>query len=281
MVKLGLLVEGGGMRGIYGSGVLDLFLRYKIEFDYCIGVSSGAANLASFLAKQEKRTYRYFTQHSFDQRYMSLSNYMKTKSFFGLDYIYETLTNEIDPIDYDNLLSTKSKFVVVATNAKTGKAKYFNNSDFSKNNCSVLKASCALPVICKPIEIDGILYFDGGVTDPIPVKTAVRDGCDIIVAVLSKPSSFNKEPQKMRHTYTKLLKKYPNSIDSLDSSHTVYRESIAYLYKLEREGKAIIICPSETIGVSIASKNQKGLNALYKLGIKDAEKALKTITAFR
>lgn len=280
MFKLALLAEGGGMRGIYGAGALDCFLKEGIVFDYCIAVSAGAANVASFLSGDYGRNYRFYAHHAKDKRYKSVGNLLKTGSFFGVEYIYDTLTNTVDPINYDVFLNTPSAFRVVVTNAKTGRAEYLNNSHFGKNNCTPLMASCSVPAMCRPYSIGKREYYDGGVSDPIPVQKAIDDGCEKIVAVLSRPRNFEKPPERMRPAYTLLLRKYPQIIRALNERHIVYKNSISKLYELERQGRAIIIAPSEEVGASMISGNEKKLNALYSLGIKDAQKALNKIKAF-
>lgn len=274
MNRIGLVSEGGGMRGIYGAGVLDLFLDECLDFEYCLAVSAGSGNMASFLAGQRKRNYNFYTVYSRDKRYMSASNLVRTGSFFGLEYIYGTLTNEIDPINYEKLLNTKSVFKVVATSAQTGKPVYFSNKDFKLNDCRVLMASSAIPVACKPIIINGSTYFDGGITDPIPVRKAVEDGCDKVVVILSKPRGFVKKPERMSFLFGSFLKNYPEIVRALKHRHEIYKESLSYLFELERQGNAIVIAPSRQLRVNTATRSTRVLNELYELGIKDTKEAL-------
>ncbi len=272
---LGLIDVGGGMRGIYGAGVMDCFLENGIRFDYCIGVSAGSANIASFLADQKGRNHRYYTVHALDNRYMSLKNWLKTNSYFGLDYIYQTLTDTLDPINYDNLLSTKSIVKIVATNAADGKPHYFTNTDFQRNNCEILKASCAIPALCRPVNVKGNLYFDGGVSDPIPLKKAMKDGCNKLVVILTKPIDCIKKQERARYIYPLFLKKYPQIVKALGSRHIVYMDSINHLNELEKAGKAIIISPSQNQKISTATRKVETLEAFYNLGFHDALKRIR------
>ncbi|NLP47413.1 MAG: patatin family protein [Clostridiales bacterium] len=273
----GLIDIGGGMRGVYGAGVLDCFLEHGLDFDYCLGVSAGSANIASFLAKQKERGLRFYTVHAADRRFMSLRNFMKTKSYFGLDFIYRTLTDELDPIDYDTLLSSKSKIRVVATRADNGKPHYFTNEDFQKNNSEVLKASCALPMACLPVEIKGELYFDGGVADPIPVKKALDDGCDKLVVILTKPFDFVMGRERTSLLHPCLLKKYPAIIKALDHRRIRYRRAIRLLRKLEKEGRALIISPSQKYKINTGTKDRQTLKGFYRLGYNDALQKIEEI----
>ncbi len=280
MSKIGLVVEGGGMRGVYGCGVLDTLLENSITFPYGIGVSAGAANLASFLAEQQGRNYRFYTTYAFDERYMGLKNFFNTGSFFGMDFIYSELTEVIDPINYDSLLNPSKEYYIVAANAETGEPTYFSREDLDKHRGEILKASSAVPGMCKPIEIDGIMYFDGGVTDPIPVKRALNDGCEKIIAVLTRPRGYVKKPEKGKMIYSELLKDYPSIINAMNVRHSVYNSTLEYLNELEKEGKAIVFTPEDTQGVTIVTRNKEHLITLYNEGRVEAERRLQDIIEF-
>ena len=157
MEKSGLIVEGGGMKCAYSAGILDAFLDDNVTFDYCMGVSAGAANTASYLAGQRGRNLRFYIEHVKDPRYISIKNLIKTGSLFGLQYIYGTLTNSTgnDPLDYDALAANPSEFHFPATNAATGKAEYFSKEDLGRDDYRGIMATCALPGFCKPISFHG------------------------------------------------------------------------------------------------------------------------------
>lgn len=141
-VKIGIIDVGGGMKGIYGAGIFDYLIDNNVEIPYCIGVSAGSANIASYLSKQSGRNKKYYQEYSFEKDYMSIHNYLRKGSFLDLDYIYGGLSNEGGkyPWDYDAAMSNSAEMVVVATDAKTGKAVYFNKNDFAKNDYGMLKA---------------------------------------------------------------------------------------------------------------------------------------------
>ena len=280
MSKIGLIVEGGGMRGIYGCGVLDAFLENDIRFPYGIGVSAGAANLASFVAEQDGRNYRFYTNYAFDDRYMSFKNFVTTGSFFGMDYIYSELTEIVDPINFDRLVNTDMEYYVVAVDALTSKPVYFSKDDVRKYRGDVFKASSAVPAMCKPIEIDGKLYFDGGVADSIPVKRALDDGCDKIVAVLTRPRGYVKKPEMGRTIYSEILKSYPAIVKAMNVRHYVYNTTLEYLYKLEQEGRAFIICPPKDDKVTIISRNKEELVTLYNEGKVTVEEQMEQLKRF-
>ena len=280
MSKIGLVVEGGGMRGIYGCGVLDAFLENSISFPYGIGVSAGSANLASFIAEHEGRNYRFYTNYAFDERYMGFKNFVDTGSFFGMDFIYTELNEEIDPINYEKLLNNDMEYYVVAVDAVTGLPVYFSKEDIAKFRGDVFKASSAVPAMCKPIEIDGKLYFDGGISDAIPVKRAFADGCDKIVAILTRPNGYIKKPEAGKAIYSEMLKEYPAIVKAMNVRHFIYNTTLKYILKLEEEGKALVFRPDNPDGVNIITRNKEQLVTLYNEGKLDAEARLDELKAF-
>ncbi|MDD6276452.1 MAG: patatin family protein [Clostridia bacterium] len=286
MSKIGLIIEGGGMRGIYGCGVLDGFLDNNIHIKYSIGVSAGSANMASYMADQMLRNYRFYTQYAFDERYMGVKSYIKTGSFFGMDFIYDELTNNVDPIDYQTLLDPSNEFYIVATNAETGEAKYFSREDMAEayerkdTSNAIFKASSSVPLMCKPVEINGVEYFDGGVADSIPVERALTDGCDKIIAILTRPRNYVKPPEHGKQVYTEVLKNYPKVIEALNNRHIVYRNSMNMLLELERSGNALLFFPRNLYGVNLYSRNRPALENLYKEGKDEAESRIDDIRAF-
>ena len=178
MSKIGLIVEGGGMKCAYSAGILDAFIDEDITFDYAIGVSAGSANVASFLAGQRGRNLRYYTDWIQDPGYFGIKSFIKTGNLFGLQHIYGDMTNStgVDPIDFPALSANPTEYWIVATDAATGTPVYFPKSKMKQDDYRCIMASCALPAACKPIEIDGKRYYDGGVTDAIPVQRAMDDG---------------------------------------------------------------------------------------------------------
>ena len=274
------------MRGIYGCGVLDGFLNNDIHIKYAIGVSAGTANMASYMANQMLRNYRFYTQYAFDERYMGIKSYIKTGSFFGMDFIFDELTNHVDPIDYDTLLRPDNEFYIVATEAETGEAKYFSRDDVAAayaehdTSNSFFKASSSVPLMCKPVEIDGVKYFDGGVADSIPVEKALLDGCDKVIAVLTRPRSFVKQPEHGKQVYTEVLKAYPKIIEALNNRHIVYRNSMNILLELERAGQAMLFFPEDLYGVNLYSRNRSALEKLYQVGKDEAESRMDELRKF-
>lgn len=279
----GLLAEGGGMKCAYGAGVLDVFLDEGIAFDYCIGVSAGAANLISYQSKQRDRNRRYYCIHAKDPRYISAGNLLRTGSLFGLSYIYGELSCDggEDPVDYDAFAANPSRLVFPATDAATGKARYFTKEDLRRNHYEPLMATCAIPVVSRPVEIGGRFYFDGGVSDSLPVERMQKDGCHKIVAIFSKPRGYWMQPQKMRRYYTLALKrKYPRMVEALNHRHENYNHSMELLRKLEQQGEAMTFAPSGKIKIGTYTKDPAVMQQLYDNGVRDARARVEEVREF-
>ena len=276
----GILDVGGGMRGIFGAGVTDCLLDEKVYLPYCIGVSAGSANLISYIAKQRGRNYRFYTRYAMRPEYMSLQNFLKKRSYFDLDYVYGTLsvTGGEDPVDYDAFFRAGQTLITVATRADNGKPQYFTNADFHKDDFSPLKASCAIPGVCRPYKVGDSLYFDGGVADPVPVEKALADGCDRLLVVLTKPLDFVKKPEHFRAAYTRALRAYPNIVKELKMRADVYNRGVEKARALASEGRAVILAPAGGYYVTAFTKNEKKLERLYREGYEAAQNALSKLT---
>lgn len=267
--KTGLVLEGGGMRGLYTIGVLDYFMDHGIKADYVIGVSAGACNGASFVSGQKGRSYRINTQYLKDKRYISLRNYIKTKSLFGMDFLFDTIPNRLDPYDYAGMFASECQFVVGVTNVCTGKPVYFTKNDMD-HHAAVLRASSSIPVFSPIVDYQGGQYLDGGTSDPIPVKKALEDGCERVIVVLTRHWGYIKPKSMHRLLYRSVFRKYPQMVRLLEQRHEIYNYTLAYLDALKKQGKALVIAPSEPIEISRFETDIKKLDALYAMGQMDA-----------
>ncbi len=269
--KTGLVVEGGGMKCAYNAGILDAFLDEGISFDYCIGVSGGAGNLVTYLAGQKGRNLRFFTEHIHDKEYFGLKSLLKTGNLFGLSYIYGTLTNSggRDPLDFAALMRNPAEYQAVVTNAGTGKPEYYGKERMAQDDYRLIMASSAIPAACRPVEMNGELYYDGGISDAIPVQHALEEGCGRLVVLLSKNRDYVRKPQEMRFLYSRLCRKYPRIVEAIDRRHITYNENLKQVFSMEKQGIAFVFAPSETIHVGTYSMDEKAELALYNLGIKD------------
>ncbi len=271
----GIIDVGGGMRDIYGAGVLDYCLDNNINFDLCIGVSAGSANLASFLAKQRGRTYKFYAEYPQRWQYMSFKNMALTGSFFNLEYIYTTLSNEGGeyPIDFNAFETSESDYLAVATNAKTGKTEFLPKNAITKNDLWAIKASCAMPVACKPYRHGDSEYFDGGISDPLPVKKALEMGCDKVYVIVPRP--LLKKQREFSTLMQPFLKKYPNVLNLMKNRPKIYNDEIDEIEEYRKQGKVVIIAPASDKGLNMITKNSNKLDVHYQRGYNDAAKLIK------
>ena len=270
-VKTGLVVEGGGMKCAYNAGILDAFIDHGISFDYCIGVSGGAGNLATYLAGQRGRNIRFFTDHIHSPDYFGLRSLARTGNLFGLKYIYCDLSSSAgaDPFDFPAFMANPADYRAVVTNALTGKAEYFGREMLKLNDYRLFMASSAIPVVSRPVVLNGTPYFDGGISDAIPVRRALEDGCEKLVVILSKTRDYIRKPQSMRAVYSAVCRKYPNIIKDISTRHERYNRNFRDVFELERAGKAFVFAPSCSVHVGTYSMDEKAERELYELGFSD------------
>ena len=270
-MKIGLVLEGGGMRGAYTAGVLDALLEREIYTDYVIGVSAGACNAVNYVARQRERCRRTTVEEAADKRYMGVGNFIKSGSFIDMDYIFDKLPNEIDPFDYDTFISSPTECVTVLTDAVTCESVYVPKSRIPRGSYDILAASCALPIFSPPVDVEGRKFYDGGILDPIPVDRAFADGCDKVIVVLTQPEGYIKGPQKGRAVYRLWLHKYPKISQVLCTRHEKYNYEVRHVKELEQEGKALVLRPSYDTGVTRTTRELNILEEAFALGRRDLE----------
>lgn len=273
-MKIGVVLEGGGMRGIYTVGVLDAFTKHKFMPDYLIGVSAGASNGVSYISRQEGRALRTNIDYIGDKRYLSWSNYIKTGSLFGMDFLYEEIPQKLDPFDYESFFENPCDFKVGVTNAETGKAEFYGK-DSLRDGATVLKASSSIPLVANPVNYRGNTYFDGGTAAPIPVGEALKDGCNKVIVVLTRDRNFIKPPLRCFPLVAWKMKEYPAMVELLKRHHEVYRENQEEIRRLEKEGKAMVIAPAAPLQIDRFEKSRERLLAVYHQGLADGERFIK------
>lgn len=279
MTDAALILEGGGMRGVYTAGVLDFFLDKKIEFPVCYAVSAGACHGSSFLAKQRKRAFNVNVDYLKDKRYAGIYSLIKTGDFFGVDMVYNLIPNELSPFDYDEYEKYTGKFFVAVTNCKTGKAEYMQITDMRRDILAV-RASSSLPIISRIVEIEGKEYLDGGIVDSIPIKKSIEDGNIRNVVILTRDKTYRKPPSGMRKLIKAKYKKYPMLVRSIEIRHVRYNNTLALIDEERKAGRAYVIQPEKPVTIGRLEKNKEKLTALYNQGYSDGRKHYKALTEF-
>ena len=270
-MKVGVIDIGGGMRDIYGAGVLDRCMQDGVRFDCCIGVSAGSANLITYLAGQRGRNYRFYSVYSKRRQFMSLGNFLKNGSYFNFDYVYCGVGNSDgeDPLDHDAFMQSSADFFVVALNADTGQPHYFTKADFTRDNYQPLSASSCIPALNRPVVLGGTRYFDGGLADPMPVEKALAEGCDKVILLLTHPVEHYMKAEPMPRIARLFAKKYPAAAPRIANWPLLARDQLLAALQYADQGKVLIIAPRSTEGVSAISKNQPAMDRLYQQGLQD------------
>lgn len=272
MEKSGLILEGGGMRGVYTAGVLDVFMENELYFPYVIGASAGACNASSYLSRQLGRNRTVNLDYCSHPEYISYKNWLfKKKGLFGMDFIFDELPNRLVPFDYDAFKQSKEKFVVVVTDCKTGKPVYLTREDYEEKDLSlVLRASASIPFIAPVIELGGKHLMDGGIADPIPVHKAITDGVSKGVVVLTQNRGYRKKKPKLTWVTKRFYPEYTGLDESLKARYIKYNETLDYIEDEEKKGNLFVLRPLEKMKVKRVERDSKRLGLLYEQGRNDA-----------
>ena len=278
-MKTGLVLEGGAMRGMYTAGVLDVFMEEGITFDGVIGVSAGALFGVNLLSKQAGRVIRYNKRFNADPNYLGLRPLLRTGNIVDTDYAYHRVPRELDVFDDETYRASGTPFYAVVTNVDTGEPEYIK-IDSVFDQMDVLRASGSMPFVSKPVEIDGRKYLDGAITDSIPFEKFMEMGYDRLVVVLTKPEGHVKKPMSPFLTQLYYARAYPNFAKRVRDRHVMYNASTARLGELEREGTVLVLRPSQHIRISRVEKHPDMLQALYDVGVRDAQEKKEQIRQF-
>ena len=281
-VKTGIVFEGGAFRTIFSCGVMDALVENDIMPDYMIGVSAGAAYGVSMASKQPRRNLDVLMKYRNDKRYLGLSNMIDkdNKSIYGLEFSYETIPNELNLFDYDAFKQYKGDFYCVVTNLLTGQPEYMKYTGDDRTN-TVLKATCALPMLFPPIIINDVPYMDGGLSDSIPYLKAIEDGCDRIIVVLTRQSGYTKTTSRSTKAIAYSYRnQYPKLTETMLTRASRYNESLKGLDQYVKERRIITIQPTTSNGFSRLEKDKNKILSMYNDGYNQCYELLDTIKEF-
>ncbi len=267
-MKLGLVLEGGAHRTIFSCGVMDAMLDAGIQADYVIGASAGITYGISYLSGQKGRNRKMLSRFVRDTKYMGISHLLDpfNRSYYNLKYVFDTIPNKLLPFDYDAFRQFKGTALAAVTNMQMGRAEYLPVTP-DDPQWKVLQATCALPLLFKPIIIDGVKYADGGIADSIPYAKALADGCDKVIIVLTRERSYRKGVEKaMNYAVRKYRRNYPGYSELLRTRHERYNDCIDEINRLEAAGRVYVIAPEDTLGVGRTEKDTDKLLSLYAQG---------------
>lgn len=281
MIKAALVLEGGALRGMYTSGVLDTFLKNNMEFECVAGVSAGALNAMSYISKQPGRSAKINLEYCDDPRYIGRKAFIKNKGIIGYDYLFGDISENKVPFDYKSFENTNQRFIIVTTNCEKAETEYLE-----KSNCNDLfkaaQASSSMPLASAMVEINNNHYLDGAVITSIPVKWALEQGYEKVVVVLTRDKTYRKPmlSNKMKKLYKLAYHKYPKLIEKLNTMPERYNKLQDEIIDLEKEGKIFIIRPEKEVTVSRLEKDKEKLENLYKEGIAETEKNLDALKEY-
>lgn len=276
----GLVLEGGGMRGLYTAGVLDVLMEHGIEFDHTVGVSAGAAFGVNIKSRQIGRAIRYNKRFCTDPRYASMRNLLRTGDLYSIDFAYREVPLKIDPFDIDVLRVNPMRFTVVCTDIESGEAVYHDIEHGDEEDLDWIRASASVPMLAKPVRLEGRLLLDGGIATSIPVDWMMAQGHDRNVVILTQPAGYCKEPNRLMPLLRMVLRRYPKLVELLGNRHERYNAQLYEVARLEHEGRLFAIRPSESVTAPISVKDPEILERIYQVGRHDGEATFAELTAY-
>lgn len=271
--QIGLVLEGGGMRGVFTSGVLDFMLDYDINFSYCVGVSAGACNGLSYLSRQRGRAKKTNIDLLEKFRYIGLKYLWTQHSILDQDVIYNKIPNEYLPFDYAACFANPTKFEMVTTSCRTGQACYLSESADKQRLTLIAKASSSLPFVCPIVNVDGEPMLDGGIVDSIPVEHAMQTGHPFNVVVLTRQRGYRSTDRDIKMPRF-VYRNYPRLRMVLSHRHAYYNQQLELVEKLEDEGKLLAIRPEVNLDIGRLENNTKKLESLYEEGYEQAKRVM-------
>lgn len=277
-MKIGLVLEGGAMRGLFTAGVLDVFMDENLHIDGIVSVSAGALFGVNYLSKQQGRVLRYNLQYLNDPRYLGFKSLLTTGNIVNKDFAFYELPFTLDPFDNATYKESDIDFYATLTNVETGEAEYHEITDpFAQ--METLRATSAMPYVSKIVEVRGNKYLDGGIADSIPVEKCQKLGYDKIIVVLTRPLEYRKKPSSS--WVSKLFyHKYPKLVDAITHRYENYNSCVEKVIKLHEQGEIFVIRPSQTLSIKRIEKDPVKIQAMYDLGVADAKREIGRLKSY-
>ena len=277
-MKTALIMEGGAMRGMFTCGVIDVFMRHGITFDGAAGISAGAVFGCNFKSGQIGRPIRYNKKYCADPRYCSIRSLIRTGDLYGADFCYRELPDELDVFDRKAFRDNPLRFYVGATDVSTGKPVYHLCTDGGSEDMLWFQASASMPIVSRPVRINGSLLLDGGIADAVPYAFMEKQGYDRNVIILTQPKGYRKEP--VSGMMRIMLRKYPRIASAMADRHQMYNRQMQEIDQRETAGKSLVIRPPESLKIGHTEKNPEELERVYQMGVHEAEMRLEDIRDF-
>ena len=270
-MKRGLVLEGGGMRGLFTAGVLDVLMERGVKFDGIVGVSAGACFGCNYKSGQIGRVIRYNKRFARDPRYCSWKSLLTTGDLFGAEFCYRTLPMELDVFDAAAYEANPMEFHIVATDCETGKPEYRRLDTADAMAFEWIRASASMPVVSRPVAIDGREYLDGGLSDGIPLRYFESLGYDFNVVITTRPHGYRKFPSWKHRLAKPFLRRYPAVYKALKTRHEWYNETLKYIDSRVANGATILIAPDASLDISRVCHDPDTMQRVYDIGRRKAE----------
>jgi len=278
--KIGLVLEGGAMRGMFTAGVIDVMMENQIELDGAVGVSAGAAFGCNYKSKQIGRVIRYNMRFCRDKRYCGLHSLITSGNIYNTDFCYGEVPLKHDVFDFETYIKTPMEFYVVCTDIESGLPVYKKYEGNKEEGFDWIRASASMPLVSQIVEIEGQKLLDGGISDSIPVKYFESIGYDINIVILTQPKEYRKGKNSLLWLMKLKYKKFPEFLETMKNRHVVYNDTLDYILDKEAKGELLVIRPEEKLPVGKVEKNPEKLKCAYEIGRNVATERLEEIKAF-
>lgn len=279
-MKKGIVLEGGAMRGMYTAGVLDVMMEENINADGVIGVSAGAVFGCNYKSRQIGRTIRYNKRFCRDPRYVGFRSLLTTGNLYNEEFCYHTVPNELDVFDTKTFAENPVEFHLVCTDVHTGEAVYHRCDTGDETDIAWMRASASMPIVSRPVRLEGRELLDGGIADSIPIRWARENGFEKNMIILTRPAGYRKKKSRGGAFVRLLLRRYPKIAEGMAQRHTLYNNTLEEIERLSGDGSTLVLCPSRDLHISRTENDPEKLEAMYQLGRTDAKARLEEIRAF-
>lgn len=278
--SVGLVLEGGGLRGMFTNGILDVFMKNGIRFDAVVGVSAGVLFGCNYKSNQPGRALRYNLRYKDNIEYMSWKSLIKTGNYVNERFSYHLLPYMLDPFDFNEFKKNPMKFYAVCTDIERGCSVYHEIDDANGIGMRWMQASASMPVFAKPVEIDGRYYLDGGITDSIPLKFIQEKGFKKNIVILTQPADFRKKKAHVGLIMKLFLNRYPMVAELMARRHVMYNNELDYIHSELKKGNTFLICPDEKLDIGRLSMKEDKILRVYEAGVEKAQQLLPQIKDF-
>ena len=268
------------MRGLFSAGVMDVMMEHGIRFDGIVGVSAGATFGCNYKSHQPGRVLRYNIRFKDDPRYMGLRSLLRTGDLVEAEFSYHTMPNELDVFDRETFRNDPTEFHVVCTDVETGEPVYHRIDEMEDEGLDWIRASASMPLVSRPVALEGRLLLDGGISDSIPLRYFQGLGFDRNVVILTQPKGFLKRRTKLMPLFHLFMRRYPAIVRAMGRRHLMYNDELSYLSEQERRGNILLICPQETLPIGRTEQKEEKMRRVYGMGRQKGLEMIQTIRDF-